>query len=68
MPRQEEEGVCSVSADLTPSVVERLDAIGGDDPEAAHSAADDLLLACVPTDVADAYRRVAERCRWWAAS
>ena len=51
-----------------PNPIEKLDAIPGDDPERAHSAADDVLLSCVPADVAAAYRRVAARCGWWAAA
>jgi hypothetical protein len=53
-------------ADLTP--VERLDAISGDDPEHAHGAADDVLLACVPVEVREAYERLVARGVWRAAA
>jgi len=44
-----------------------LDAIDGDrDPEGAHAEADRVLLSAVPPKVADAYRRLVERNRWWA--
>ncbi len=53
--------------DLTAAVA-RLDALSGDDPEHAHGVADDVLLACVPTEVREAYERVVARCGWWAAA
>jgi len=43
-----------------------IDAIPGDDPEGAHSAADLILLAVVHPDVKAAYERLQERSRWWA--
>lgn len=49
-------------------VVDQLDALDVDDPEAAHSKADELLLSLVPAEVADAYRRVVKRADWWAAA
>lgn len=58
----------SATEGTTLAPVERLDAISGDDPEHAHGAADAVLLACVPTEVADAYRRVGARCGWWATA
>jgi hypothetical protein len=58
-----------MSNDLTSAAaVEQLDAIPGDDPERAHGLADDVLLACVPAEVREAYERVAARCGWWAAA
>jgi hypothetical protein len=57
-----------VNDNIAPGVIEQLDAISGEDPERAHSAADDVLLSCVPVEVAAAYRRVGERCGWWAAA
>lgn len=42
--------------------VAALDAIDvGDDPEAAHSRADNILLTQVPAEVAAAYKRAADR-------
>jgi hypothetical protein len=38
------------------------------DPEDFHSEADEILLAYVPVEVADAYRRLQERCAWWACA
>lgn len=49
-------------------VVDQLDALDADDPEAAHGKADELLLSLVPAEVADAYRRVVKRADWWAAA
>ena len=43
-----------------------IDAISGDDPEAAHAAADLILLALSHKEVQDAYGRLQERSRWWA--
>lgn len=48
--------------------VNSLEAISGDDPEAAHSEADAILLAFVPAEVAHAYERLTNRCRWWATA
>src|SRR5690554_1180466 len=50
------------------NVVDQLDALDVDDPEAAHGEADELLLSLVPAEVADAYRRVVKRADWWAAA
>lgn len=47
-------------------VIAALDALPTDDCEVAHSEADRLLLQCVSDEVAAAYFRVADRCRWWA--
>jgi hypothetical protein len=49
--------------------IARLDAIGYEhDPETAHSDADDVLLAHVDPEVAEAYRRVINRQgSWWFA-
>jgi len=52
----------------TDEAVAKLDALSGDDPDGAHCEADDVLLALVPTEVADAYQRVMERCPWWATA
>jgi hypothetical protein len=46
----------------------KLDAISGDDPEAAHGKADAILLEAVPEDVRRAYERLTERCGWWASA
>jgi hypothetical protein len=46
--------------------VAALDAISGGDNETNHSDADGILLDCVSPAVADAYRRLVERCSWWA--
>jgi hypothetical protein len=45
-----------------------LDAISGDDPEAAHALADEVLLAAVPREVAEAYERLQGRAAWWATA
>lgn len=37
------------------------------DPEAAHSHADEVLLAYVPTEIREAYEAVQKASRWWAA-
>lgn len=50
------------------ALVAQFDAISGDDPEAAHGRADDLLLTAVPDEVRTAYTRVADRCSWWAVA
>lgn len=48
--------------------VAKLDAIGGGDPEDAHSEADGILLSVVPADVRAAYERLVERSEgWWFA-
>jgi hypothetical protein len=38
------------------------------DPEDFHGEADEILLATVPVEVADAYRRLQGRCAWWACA
>lgn len=54
---------------MTPAeVVAALDSIPGSDPDVAHSEADRLLLAFVPAEVYDAYRRLVLRCDWWATA
>lgn len=49
-----------------PEIVARLDALSGEDPERAHSEADDLLLKSAHEDVLAAYERVVARSDWWA--
>jgi len=46
--------------------VAKLDTITGGDGEGAHCHADEVLLAMVPPEVADAYRRLEERADFWA--
>ena len=49
--------------------VAALDAIDGTrDPEKDHGRADEILLAVAPEAVREAYRRLVERARWWAAA
>ena len=48
--------------------VAALDVLSGDDPEDAHSKADDILLALVPDEISAAYRRLQSRCGWWATA
>ena len=52
--------------------IAKLDALSGDDPRAAHSDADsivlDYLVANGAVGIADAYDRVVKRCRWWACA
>ena len=51
---------------MTPAeAVAKLDQMTGEYPGMAHSAADEILLACVPEDVRAAYERLVERTRWW---
>lgn len=54
-------------SDQVQRAVELLDSFdGNEDPEADHGNADNVLLSMVPSDVADAYRRLVNRARWWA--
>lgn len=48
--------------------VDALDSIGTKDPEAAHEAADAILLKAVDERIADAYQRVFRRQHWWASA
>lgn len=48
--------------------VKILEGLSGADPEISHSTADAVLLAMVPKEVADAYRKVLDRCAWWASA
>lgn len=52
--------------------IAKLDAIDEHDPEEAHSKADDVLLDLLvylaPPDVSAAYRRLVDRCGWWATA
>lgn len=52
--------------------IDMLDRLSGDDPEMAHSKADEYLLAFLRDigheDVADAYELVMLRCPWWATA
>jgi len=45
-----------------------LDAISGQEPEGDHGYADEILLDQVEPAVADAYRRLVDRARWWATA
>lgn len=47
---------------------EQIDRLDAEDPEEAHSNADDILLANVDPIIAAAYRRLVDRCRWWATA
>lgn len=46
--------------------VAALDAIDVEDPEEAHSQADEIILSNVAVAVEQAYRRVIKRAEWWA--
>lgn len=48
--------------------VMKLDALSVDDPESAHAAADEILLAASAPDVREAYARLVERSPWWATA
>ena len=48
--------------------VKLLRGITGQDPDADHTKADDILLRVVPEVVANAYRRLKQRAKWWATS
>jgi len=37
-------------------------------PGGAHQVADSILLDAADPQVADAYRRLVDRCSWWATS
>lgn len=54
---------------MTPQeAVRRLDALTGADPEADHSAADDILSAFAPREVQAAYDAAESRANgWWYA-
>ena len=58
------EGVAATEAD----VIERLNAMTGDDPERDHSDADDLLLSLVSPAVRNAYEALVQRAGWWATA
>jgi len=48
--------------------VAALDALPGNDPDSEHGAADTIPLAVVPDEVNAAYKRLQDRCVWWATS
>lgn len=48
--------------------VAALDAIDGGEPDADHSAADDIVLAAGPPEVNAAFQRLVDRCAWWATA
>ncbi len=51
------------------AAVAALDAIDPrEDPEKSHSDAEEILISLVPHEVAEAYRRLAERAPWWATA
>ena len=54
------------------TAINKLETIDGTDPEVAHATADDVLLELLtffaPPDVAIAYKRVMDRCDWWATA
>jgi len=50
------------------NTIAAIDRLTGADPEADHGLADDLLLSLLPDGVADAYRRLVDRIRWWGAA
>ena len=54
---------------MTPErAVLALATIDTSDPERAHDEADEILLAAVPAEVAAQYRRLVDRCSWWASA
>lgn len=52
----------------TEELVAAIDAVSGDDPEAAHGALDDLLLEQMSVEVRLAAMRLMSRCSWWACA
>jgi hypothetical protein len=50
------------------TAVATLDGMAGQDPEADHGDADQVLLAVVPPEVAAAYERLVDRAAWWATA
>lgn len=57
-----------VRAQVGIEIADALDAIDADDPGAAHSRADELLLRHAGPNVADAYKRLTARAGWWATA
>lgn len=55
-------------ADAIAETVRALDAIDADDPERAHSEVDRILMQNVPSEIAEAARRVQSRAPWWASA
>lgn len=53
--------------DVHADAVEELGSLDGADQEVAHGRADEILLSCVPEDVADAYRAARDRIGFWYA-
>lgn len=49
-------------------VASQIDALDASDPEAAHGAADDILLAHVHPHIAASYHRLVGRAGWWAGA
>lgn len=60
--------VVDFDARLNADLVNKIDAISGDDPECAHGELDDLLEATFPPVVRDAIQRLRDRCGWWAGA
>lgn len=56
------------SAEELLGIMLELDTMPEGDPEAAHHMADRLLLQAVHPEIAAAYRRLVERCEWWACA
>lgn len=56
------------SAKTPDDAVAALDALDVSDPEAAHGAADEILLSVAPDIVRMAYQRLVARCPWWASA
>jgi hypothetical protein len=54
---------------MTPEeAVAAIEAIDEHDPEKAHALLDEILLCCVPSDVAETAVDLMERCAWWACA
>lgn len=54
------------AAMTTNDIVQRIDALDGQEPEGQHYEADELLLEAVDPAVKAAYLRLTKRARWWA--
>lgn len=49
-------------------LIQQIDALAGDDPEADHSLVDTMLLNYVGPGIKAAVERLEERAGWWAAA
>lgn len=67
-PQQKENEMAKLTKLAAVERLNRIAAVSSGDPEAAHGAADEVLLAMVPAEVRQAYQRVVDACAWWATA